>query len=184
MIVLVAPAPPFTPPVFEGDLDAQVPIEEALRAALAATRAHGAWPAAPWRVHLHTEAGSFARATGAPTGRSAQWVGDVLHLRPWEQLKRRDLGAVLRHELTHRRLAGLDLGRWEEEARCLWAESHRRPPQAWPPAPTFAQQARLNRALAGGTTREQAWAYRWLRAWLRREPLPAPPGPAQPPRPG
>jgi len=181
MIVLVAPAPPFTPPVFEGDIDAQVPVEEALRAALAATRAHGAWPAGPWRVHLHREAGSFEGATGAPTGRSAQWVGDILHLRPWDQLKRRDLGAVLRHELTHRRLAGLGLGRWEEEARCLWAESHQRPPQAWPMAPTFAQKARLDRALAGGTTREQAWAYHWLRAWLRREPLPAPPGPAQAP---
>lgn len=175
MIVLVAPAPPFTPPTFEGDLGAQAPLEEALRVALAATAAHGPWPAGPWRVRLHAEAATFERATGAPPGRSGQWVGEVLHLRPWEQLKRRDLGAILRHELTHRRLTGRDLYRWEEEARCLWAESHRRLPKAWPSAPTAALQSRLDRALAGGTTREQAWAYRWLRAWLRREPLPAPP---------
>jgi len=177
MILLVAPAPPFTPPTFEGDPGAQAPIEEALRAALAATTAHGTWPAGPWRIRLHAEAAAFERATGAPPGRSGQWVGDTLHLRPWEQLKRRDLGAILRHELTHRCLTGLDLRRWEEEARCLWAESHRRLPKAWPSAPAAALQARLDRALAGGTTREQAWAYRWLRAWLRHEPLPAPPEP-------
>jgi len=175
MIVLVAPAPPFAPPTFEGDPGAQGQIEEALRAALAATTAHGAWPAGPWRVCLHAEATTFERATGAPPGRSGQWVGEVLHLRPWDQLKRRDLGAILRHEVTHRRLTGLALRRWEEEARSLWAESHRRPPKAWPPAPTAVLQSRLDRALAGGTTREQAWAYRWLRAWVRREALPAPP---------
>ncbi len=175
MMILVAPAPPFTPPAFEGDPGAQAQIEEALRAALAATAAQGAWPAGPWRVRVHADAAAFERATGAPPGRSGQWVGEVLHLRPWEQLWRRDLGAILRHELTHRRLTGLALARWEEEARCLWAESHRRPSKAWPPAPPAALQARLDRALAGGTTREQAWAYRWLRAWLRREPLPAPP---------
>jgi hypothetical protein len=40
----------------------------------------------------------------------------------------------------------------------------------------------LDRALAGGTTREQAWAYRWLRAWLSGGPLPAPPDrPGSPP---
>jgi stage II sporulation protein D len=181
MIVLVAPAPPFTPPTFEGDPGAQAPVEEALRTALAATAAQGAWPAGPWRVRLHAEAAAFERATGAPPGRSGQWVGEVLHLRPWEQLKRRDLGAILRHELTHRRLTGLELRRWEEEARCLWAESHQRLPKAWPSAPPVALQARLDRALAGGTTREQAWAYRRLRAWLRREALPAPPGRAQEP---
>ncbi|MCE1203385.1 MAG: hypothetical protein LWW79_02095 [Holophagaceae bacterium] len=175
MILLVAPGPPFTPPTFEGDPGAQVPLEEALRAALAATGAQGAWPAGPWRVHLHADAAAFEQATGAPPGRSGQWVGEVLHLRPWEQLRRRDLGAILRHELTHRRLRHLGLRRWEEEARCLWAESQRRPPKAWPPAPIAALQVRLDRALAGGTTREQAWAYRWLRAWLRREPLPPPP---------
>lgn len=43
------------------------------------------------------------------------------------------------------------------------------------------QQARLDRALAGGTTREQAWAYRWLRAWLVGAPMPPPP--TAPPRP-
>lgn len=181
MILLVAPAPPFMPPTFEGDPGAQVPLEEALRAALAATADQGAWPAGPWRVHLHAEVAAFERATGAPPGRSGQWMGEVLHLRPWEQLKRRDLGAILRHELTHRRLTGLELRRWEEEARCLWAESHRRLPKAWPPAPAPALQARLDRALAGGTTREQAWAYRWLRAWLRSQPLPAAPGLAQAP---
>lgn len=176
MILLVAAAPPFMPPTFEGDAGAQAPVEEALRVALAATASQGDWPAGSWRVHVHAEAAAFERATGAPPGRSGQWVGEVLHLRPWDQLKRRDLGAILRHELTHRRLRNLELRRWEEEARCLWAESHRRPPKAWPPVPAAALQARLDRALAGGTTREQAWAYRWLRAWLRREPLPAPPG--------
>ncbi|GLH72008.1 hypothetical protein GETHLI_05100 [Geothrix limicola] len=175
MLLLVAPAPPFTPPVFEGDLGAQGQVEAALRSAFATTLAQGPWPAGPWRVFLHPDAGSFERATGAPPARSGQWLGDTLHLRPWDQLRRRDPGAVLRHELTHRRLAGKGLRRWNEEARCLWAEGHARPPKAWPAPPAVMLQDRLDRALAGGTTREQAWAYRWLRAWLRREVLPVPP---------
>jgi stage II sporulation protein D len=179
MLLLVAPAPPIapplTPPSFEGDIGAQAAVEEALRGAVATTAAQGAWPPGPWRVWVHPDAEAFVRATGAPPERSGQWVGDTLHLRPWEQLRRRDLGAVLRHELTHRRLAGKDLRRWEEEARCLWAEAHPRPPKAWPLPPAMPFQDRLDRALAGGTTGDQAWAYRWLRAWLRREPLPAAP---------
>jgi hypothetical protein len=133
-------------------------------------------------VRIHVDALAFERATGAPTGRSGQWVGDTLHLRPWEQLRRRDLGTILRHELTHRRFSEKGLRRWTEEARCLWAESRRRPPKAWPADPVAALQGRLDRALAGGTTREQTWAYRWLRAWLREEPLPEPPV-GQPPLP-
>ncbi len=177
MILLVAPAPPVAPPVFEGDPAAQARLEEPLRAALAATEAQGAWPPGSWRVRLHADAAAFERATGAPPGRGGQWQGEVLHLRPWEQLRRRDIGALLRHELTHRRLSGRGLRRWEEEARCLWAEAHRRLPKVWPPPPSAALQRRLDRALEGGTTREQAWTYRWLRAWLRREPPPAPPKP-------
>jgi stage II sporulation protein D len=176
MLLLVAPAPPFTAPTFEGDLAAQPQVEEALRAAFLATSAQGRWPSGRWRIHLHPDAATFERATGAPPGRSGQWLGDTLHLRPWEQLRRRDLGAVLRHELTHRRLQDRALRRWEEEARCLWAEGHRKPLVEAGPRPSAALQERLDRALAGGSTRTQAWAYRWLRAWLRREPLPEPPG--------
>lgn len=181
MLLAVTPAPPaFTPPVIEGDPGARAAVEGALRDAFAATAAQGAWPPGPWRVLVHGEAAAFERATGAPPARSGQWVGDTLHLRPWEQLRRRDAAAVLRHELTHRRLAAKGLRRWEEEARCLWAESHRRRFEAKGPGPAAALQDRLDQALAGGTTREQAWAYRWLRAWLRQEPLPAPPqGPAK-----
>ena len=175
MICLVVSAPPFTPPRFDGDPAHLGALEQALRDALADTAAFGTWPAGRWSVRLHQEAASFEQATAAPTGRSAQWVGATLHLRPWEQLRRRDLGAILRHELTHRRLSGQGLRRWQEESRCLWAESHRKPPGRWPPFPTDPQQGRLDRALAGGTTREQAWAYRWLRAWLHGAPLPAPP---------
>lgn len=156
-------------------MGAQGPVEEALRGAFAATAAQGHWPSGAWRVRIHSDAEAFARATGAPPGRSGQWVGDTLHLRPWEQLRRRNPAAVLRHELTHRRLTAKGLPRWDEEARCLWAEAHPRPSKTWPPPPTASLQGRLDRALAGGTTGEQAWAYRWLRAWLRREPLPAPP---------
>jgi hypothetical protein len=175
VLLALAPAPPFTPPVLEGDPGPRVALEEALRAAFAATALQGAWSPGPWRVRVHLDAAAFEQATGAPPGRSGQWRGDTLHLRPWEQLRRRDLGAILRHELTHRRLAGKLLHRWEEEARCLWAESHRKPPKAWPVPPAAPLQDRLDRALAGGTTREQTWAYRWLRAWLRHEPLPGPP---------
>jgi stage II sporulation protein D len=165
--------------VLEGDPSPQTTLEAALRGAFAATEAYGAWPPGAWRVRLHLDGVAFEQATGAPTARSAQWVGEVLHLRPWEQLRRRPLGAILRHELTHRRLQAKGLRRWSEEARCLWAEVHPRPPKAWPPAPSQALQARLDRALAGGTTKEQDWAYRWLRAWLKGE---APPTPPQAPR--
>ena len=175
MILLAAPAVSFAAPTFEGDLGAQGAVEEALRAAFSATEAQGPWPPGPWRVLIHPEPISFERATGAPPGRSGQWSGDTLHLRPWEQLRRRDPGAVLRHELTHRRLAGKGLRRWSEEARCLWAEAHHRPPESWPAPPAAALQDRLDRALAGGTTREQAWAYRWVRAWFKRGKLPEPP---------
>ncbi len=175
MVLFVAPSLPFVAPTFEGDLGAQGAVEESLRSAFTATAAQGAWPTGSWRIFIHPDAVSFETATGAPPGRSGQWVGDTLHLRPWDQLRRRDLGAVLRHELTHRRLTGKGLRRWVEEARCLWAEAHHRPPKAWPGLPPLPFQERLDRALAGGTTRDQVWAYRWLRAWLRRESLPEPP---------
>lgn len=176
MILLLAEAAqPFTPPTFQGDLSFQGAVEDTLRAAFSATVTQGPWPPGSWHVHIHPDAASFERMTGAPPGRSGQWVGETLHLRPWDQLRRRDLGAVLRHELTHRRLSGQGLRRWREEAKCLWAELHNRPLKDWPAAPTHAVQDRLDRALASGTTREQAWAYRWLRAWLRHEPLPEPP---------
>lgn len=151
------------------------PVEAALASAFDDTAAYGPWPGGSWAVRVHGAARSFEAVTGAPPGRAALWIGDTLHLRPWEQLRRRDLGAVLRHELAHRRLAGIRLRRWEEEARCLHAEIHRRPPAHWPHPPSRGLQDRLDRALAGGTTGEQAWAYRWLRAWLHGEPPPAPP---------
>lgn len=176
LLVVPAPAPPFTPPVIEGDGADQGALDDALRMAFASTAGFGPWPPGPWRVRIHPDAATFEQATGAPTGRSGQWLGDTLHLRPWEQLRRRNLGALLRHELTHRRLRDARLRRWAEEARCLWAEGHAKPPRAWPAAPQGGVQARLDRALAGGSTREQAWAYRWLRAWLHRDPLPQPPG--------
>lgn len=180
LLLVAAPSPPFAPPMIEGDVADLPALEEALRAAAAATAAYGPWPPGPWRVRLHGDAAAFERATAAPPGRSGQWLGETLHLRSWEQLRRRDLGAVLRHELMHRRLKDGGLRRWAEEARCLWAEGHRRPPEAWPADPAAALQERLDRALAGGTTREQAWAYRCLRAWLRREPLPPPPAVPKP----
>ncbi len=177
MILLAAPQPAFTPPRLEGDPEALGPVSAALAPAFADTAAYGPWPGGAWTVRIHGEGSSFEKATGAPPGRAAQWIGDTLHLRPWAQLRRRDLGALLRHELVHRRLAGTRLHRWAEEARCLHAEAHRRPPAHWPAPPTRGQQDRLDRALAGGTTREQAWAYRWLRAWLRGDPPQAPPRP-------
>ncbi|WP_243383148.1 hypothetical protein [Geothrix alkalitolerans] len=178
MILLVAPAPapPFTPPVIEGDGANQSAMEDSLRTAFASTAGFGPWPPGPWRVRLHPDSIAFETATGAPPGRSGQWLGDTLHLRPWEQLRRRDLGALLRHELVHRRLRDAHLRRWLEEARCLWAEGHAKPPRTWPAAPPAGVQARLDRALAAGATREQAWAYRWLRAWLNGGPLPPTPG--------
>jgi len=177
ILLIQAPEPPFAPPILEGEIAHREVLEAGLRAAMAATAPMGPWPGGTWRVCLHPDAAGFERATGAPPGRSGQWVGDTLHLRPWEQLRRRDLGAILRHELTHRRLGSRALRRWQEEARCLWAETHARAPRIWPGAPAEALQVRLDRALAGGTTREQAWAYRWLRAWLRKEALPEPPAP-------
>jgi hypothetical protein len=177
ILLIQAPEPPFVPPILDGEVADRDALEAALRAAMAATGGMGPWPGGTWRVRVHPDATGFERATGAPPGRSGQWVGDTLHLRPWEQLRRRDLGGILRHELTHRRLQGRGLRRWQEEARCLWAETHARPAKAWPGAPPEALQARLDRALEGGTTREQAWAYRWLRAWLRGEAPPEPPSP-------
>lgn len=168
-LLLQAPAP-----AWEGDAEAQLRLEASLQGALASTEAFGAWPEGPWRVHLHESPASFERLTGAPPARAAAWVGEVLHLRPWDQLRRRDLGAILRHELVHRRLTSAGLRRWEEEARCLWAEGHTRPPDPRP-APSAGIQEAWDRALARGTTAQQAWAYRSLRAWLRGEPLPPAP---------
>ena len=175
--MLLFQAPPG--PTWAGDAEAQVRLEATVQGALAGTEAFGPWPGRPWRLHLHEEAATFERLTGAPPARAAAWVGDTLHLRPWEQLRRRDLGAVLRHELVHRRLQAAGLRRWEEEARCLWAEEHPRPPEDRT-RPSAGLQARWDRALARGTTREQAWTYAALRAWLRGERLPEPPR-AKPP---
>lgn len=174
MIVWVTPAPPSSPG-WAGDPEAPLVLEEALRAALEATEAFGSWPSRAWTVRVHPDPAAFERATGAPPPRTGAWLGDVLHLRPLEQLQRRDLGRVLRHELTHRRLGTSNLRRWEEEARCLWAETHVQPPPRWPEPPSQGLQDRLDRALARGTTAEQAWAYRLLRAWAERDPLPEPP---------
>ncbi len=162
-------------PVYAGDPDAALHLEEALRSAMISTEGYGPWPEAVWRVFLHEDARSFERATQAPPARAAQWEGTTLHLRPWDQLRRREVGAVLRHELVHRRLARSGLRRWEEEARCIWAEQHVRLPKSWPQPPAPALRDRLDRALASGTTRTQAWAYQALRAWVAGKPLPAPP---------
>lgn len=172
MIQLVQ-APP--PPTFAGDPETEGRLGEALPGALRGTDAYGPLPARPWRIHMHTEAEAFEREAAAGPWRSAAWVGDVLHLRPWIQLQGRDVGAVLRHELVHRRLAGRGLARWEEEARCLWAENHTRPPAAWPAPPPAARRAELDRALAAGTPAAQRWAYGALRAWLAGRPMPARP---------
>jgi len=166
-------------PAFAGDPEGAARLEEPLAAAGAATRDWGPWPEGRWTVHLHETGEAFERATGAPPARAAQWVGATLHLRPWPQLERRDLGALLRHELVHRRLAGLGLRRWEEEARCLAAETHAAPPGAWPTPPAPGIQAALDEALDRGTPARQAWAYRALRDWLAGRPVllrtPAPP---------
>lgn len=167
-------------PRWAGDPEAQLRLEATLAAALASTEAFGPWPPGPWMVHLHTSEETFERATGAPGPRAAAWVGPTLHLRPWHRLHRRDLGALLRHEMVHRRLAPRHLRAWEEEARCLWAEGHPRPPEAWPPAPEGAVQDCLDQALRRGTTASQAWAYAWLRAWLAGRPLPGPTRPRRP----
>ncbi|MCE1228274.1 MAG: hypothetical protein LWX11_02115, partial [Firmicutes bacterium] len=163
------------PPVFQGDPEAARHLEEPIRAAVASTERYGAWPETPWKVHLHETVASFERATGAGPAQAAQWRGHTLHLRPWEQLKRRDLGALLRHEMVHWRLKGQGLRRWEEEARCLHAESHVRPPTRWPAVPSAALQARWDRALKKGAFAEQRWAYKAIRAWLSGRPQPAPP---------
>ncbi len=175
-----ASGPP--PPVFQGDPDAPLRLEAALEAAWRGTEAFGPWPVRPWTVRVHLDDAAFDRATGGFPGRDAAWVGDMLHLRPLERLRRRDLDRLLRHELVHRRLDGQGLRPWAEEARCLWAETHLRPPEAWPPAPEAALQHRLDRALRAGTPRLQAWAYGALRAWLHRKPLPPAPLPPPPAR--
>lgn len=171
-----APEQP-TAPAWEGDPEAQTLLEEALDSALRSTLAFGPWPSGPWTVRLHDDAGGFAAATGAPPFRAAAWVGGTLHLRPWVQLRRRDLGALLRHEVVHRRLTGAGLAPWEEEARCLWAEAHPAPPAAWPEAPDAATRRRLDALLTRGTPTGQARAYRDLRAWVRGQA----PAPGDPP---
>lgn len=180
LAVSVAVAGTPSAPRWAGDPEAQLLLEAALAGALASTEAFGPWPPGPWMVHLHTSEETFERATGAPGLRAAAWVGSTLHLRPWLRLRRRDLGALLRHEMVHRRLAPRHLRAWEEEARCLWAQGHPRPPEVWPPAPEGAVQDRLDRDLRRGTTSSQAWAYAWLRAWLAGRMLPGPTRPHPP----
>lgn len=173
MPLLLVPLP--GAPVLSGDPDAALRLEEPLRAAMAATEGYGPWPPGRWELRLHADAESFEKATKAAPRCGALWIGEILHLRPWEQLKRRDLGAILRHELVHRRLLRLRLRPWDEEARCLHAETHARPPSRWPLPLAAAVQARLDRALRGGSPREQAWAYGALRAWVSGRVLPPPP---------
>ena len=166
-------------PAYTGDPEAEARVAPWLEGAMRSTEAFAPWPRGPWRLFLHEDDAGFEQATGAPPARSAGWVGSTLHLRPWARLQRRDAGAVLRHELTHRRLADRALPRWQEEAVCLWAESHTQPPAAWPPEPAPALQKRLDAFLTGGATAAQRWAYAWLRAWLEGRSLPEPPpGPA------
>jgi len=167
-------------PAWSGDPAAEPRLAAALESALRSTEAFGPWPSGPWGVHLHDDDLGYQGATGAPTGRDACWTGATLHLRPWSRLQRRDLGALLRHELTHRRLEAQGWPRWQEEARCLWAEGHTRPPESWREAPETAVQARLDRALQGGTTASQRWAYAWLRAWLAGRALPELPRVSEP----
>jgi len=173
------------PPTYTGDPDGRQLLAPVLEAAVRATEAFGPLPPGPCTVALAEADADFERATGAPPGRAAAWVGATLHLRPWLRLWQRDPGALLRHELTHRRLRSLGLPRWREEATCLWAEGHTRPPDPWPADPPAAAQVRLDRALAGGSTATQLAAYRWLRAWLQGAAAVAPgamPGPEAAPR--
>ncbi|HJW09184.1 MAG TPA: hypothetical protein VJ483_06085 [Holophagaceae bacterium] len=173
MILLIQAAEPA--PAWAGDPDARVRLEASVDGALRSTAAFGPWPEGVWTIQLHEDAESFERATGAPPQRAAIWLGSTLHLRPWDQLRRRDLGALLRHELTHRRVAALKLRPWQEEARCLWAEAHT---AAWSPEPVPPEermQDRLDLALRQGTTKSQAWAYAFLRAWLHGESRPVAP---------
>jgi len=165
-------------PAWSGDPEAEAWLGVSLASALRSTEAFGPWPQGAWGVRLHEDDGVFQKVTGAPTGRDACWVGATLHLRSWSRLQRRDLGALLRHELTHRRLSAQSRPRWQEEAYCLWAEGHTRPLEPWPPAPDAATQRRLDRALREGTTATQRWAYAWLRAWLAGGALPRPPEPS------
>jgi hypothetical protein len=161
------PALEAAPPLWAGDPEAQALLEEALEGAIRSTEAFGPWPASTWTVHLHEDSATFVAATQAPSFRFAAWVGGTLHLRPWARLRARDLGALLRHELTHRRLEGAGLRPWEEEARCLWAEAHTRPPEAWPAAPDAPMQDGLDALLRRVTPKGQEGAYAWLRVWLR-----------------
>lgn len=167
-------------PEVEGNPEATALLGPWLDSALGSTAAFGAWPEGAWAVYLHDDDAGFEQATGAPTGRFASWIGATLHLRPWAKLQRRDLGALLRHELTHRRLAAQARPRWQEEALCLWAEGHTRLPKPWPLEPEATLQKRLDRALLAGTTGSQRWAYAWLRAWLGGQSLPKPRGPVMP----
>jgi hypothetical protein len=159
-------------PGYAGDPEAELLLGTWLSGAMRGTEAFGPWPEGSWTVQLHESDASFERATGSPAGRFALWIDSTLHLRPWPKLQQRDLGALLRHELTHRRLAAQALPRWKEEAICLWAENHTRPPLAWPLEPDEALQRSLDRALEAGTTAYQHWAYSWLRAWIGGKPLP------------
>lgn len=170
MILLLAALPP--PPAFQGDPEAPVVLAPALEAALHGTEAFGPWPDRPWTVRVAEDDAAFDRAVGGFPGRDAAWVGDTLHLRPLERLRRRDMDRILRHELVHRRCEGQALRPWMEEARCLWAETHPRLPDPWPSLPDVETQQALDRALRRGTPEFQRWAYRWLRAWLERRPLP------------
>lgn len=164
---------PEAAPIWAGDPDAALRLGAWLEGARRSTEAFGPWPAGSWKVYLHDHEATFERLTQAPPGRAALWVGDTLHLRPWDRLKRRDLGSLFRHELTHRRAAGQGLPRWKEEALCLWAEGHTTLPP-WPEPPSAEEQRRLDTALAAGTTASQRWAYQWLRAWLGMGSRPAP----------
>lgn len=167
---VVLPAPE-AGPAWAGDPEAALRLGSWVEGARRSTEAFGPWPEGPWQVRLHEEDATFEQITGAPPGRFATWMGITLHLRPWERLRRRDLGALLRHELAHRRLVPLGWPRWKEEAACLWAEGHTTFPDPWPPEPEAALGKRLDTALAAGTTASQRWAYAWLRAWLEGRPL-------------
>lgn len=137
-------------PRWSGDPEAEVRLGAGLGSALRSTEAFGPWPEAAWTVQLHEDDEAFQRATGAPTGRDACWMGATLHLRPWSRLQRRDLGALLRHELAHRRLQGRGWPRWQEEALCLWAEGHTRLPEPFPPAPEVRSRPASTARSRGG----------------------------------
>lgn len=171
------------PPAWRGDPEGPDHLQTILDATLDATEAFGPMPRKGWSIRLHEDDLAFEGATGAPGKRAAVWIGDELHLRPWTRLRRRNVGALLRHELVHRRSRALGLRPWAEESRALWAESHPRPPVRWPGPPAQNIQDRLDLALNRGTTASQAWAYRALRAWLEGRPVPRPPAPPTAPGP-